>query len=238
MSSQGKIAGLKTLGHGFFRARSAPPVARPEQKTTFKGDRASDSEGDTKESPILMPQPISSAVGCNLPSIILEQHSSISSTETRASRTLVSGDASFVAGVNRPAVRTPTAAKPMPEMPILSCVSKPFTPHHPSSVPPSFTAVPTLEAILLDRKRRLAAHAVMPGSTSNMANTPEAYPPISYKDFAFASNSPTKPSPSNSVASPPSSLRGGVVGTVGKGTKFKSSPIGGGNGNGDVAERL
>ena len=228
--SQGKITGLKTLG--FFRTRSAPPVARAKEEISNM-ERTSDGDATATDGKmeadggltILMPRPVPGTLGDNPPSIILEQNSSISSTDTGVSGTLVGVE-------NSAASRLLTVPNPIPETSQLTSGSKSSTSHHSNPSPPIVTSpVPTLEAILLDRKRRLAVHAAASGSGSNAANSPGSYPPILYKDFAFSSTVASTPSPSDSLKS--------VVGTVGKGTKFKSSPLGGGNRTGDVvAERV
>src|SRR5258708_8360837 len=103
--SQGKKGGLKTLG--FFRARSAPPVARTIEGTTSNTEGTDDGVGDATATAnvdktegdgnltILMPRPVT--FGHNPPSTILEQNSSISSTETGVSETLAGAESSNVA---------------------------------------------------------------------------------------------------------------------------------------------
>lgn len=244
--SQGKIAGLRT--RGFFRTRSAPPVARAKREPSSSrnglsdGDDANDREVEGGTPTILMPRPVP---GCNAPSIILEQHSSISSNETGLSAMLVSGDTTIVVaeGGQPAAARMPFTANPTPETPQLTHNSKPLSSQNHSNLvaPPSkvTTSIPTLEAILLDRRRRLVVHTAASGGTSNVASssTGGSVPPILYKDFAIASSGSTSPTSSISLSVPrPGSP---VVGSAGKGTKFKSSPLAGGNRIGEViAERV
>lgn len=219
--SQGKAASL--MGFEFFRTRSAPPVPGEQEKQSqpeveISNDRKIDSSNDTaidEGTTLVMPRPVH-GVSHNTPSIILEQYSDIS----------------------------------------LSDVDKPSTPAVPDSgllnvniLPPAGTAVSrvnspatTLEAILLDRKRRLAAQVA--GGAISGSHGPNNPPQgssvtgssILHKDFAFVGTS-ASPSPStlpaSEPASRPSSVRGGISGG-GKGTKFKSSRLGGGERTGVV----
>jgi len=225
------MGGLKT--RGFFRARSAPPVARTIEGTTSNSEgtdggatanaNVSKTEDDGNLT-ILMPRP---TFGHNPPTTILEQNSSISSTETGVSETLVAAEGSNVAGGGQLATVSTSAT---PEI----FGSKPFASN---LVPPitTTTPIPTLEAILLDRKRR---STVAGSGSSTASNNTGSFPPVVYKDFAFSSNAARTPSPSDSLSAP-GPLKSGVVGTIGKGTKFKSSPLGGGSRTGDVvAERV
>ena len=234
--SQGRKGGLKTIG--FFRASSAPPVARTIEGTTSNtegtGDGVSNATatanvGKTERDgnlTILMPRPLT--FGHNPPSTI-EQNSSISSTETGVSGTLVGAESSNVAGGGRPAAARSLSVNLTSETSGLKSLAL-------NLVPPAVTTpIPTLEAILLDRKRRLVGSG---SSSSTASSNPVSYPPIIYKDFAFSSNTARTPSPSDSLSAP-GALKSGVVGTIGKGTKFKSSPLGGGSRTRDVvAERV
>jgi len=215
--SQGKATSL--MGLGFFRTRSAPPVpgdqeTQSQPEVEISNDREIDSSNDTaidEGTTLVMPRPVH-GVSHNTPSIILEQHSNISLSDKPS--TLAVPDSGPLK------VLPPTGTA-------VSRVNPPAT---------------TLEAILLDRKRRLAAQ-VAGGATSGSHgpnNPPQGSSvtesPILHKDFAFV-NTSASPSlstlPASEPVSRPSSVRGGISGG-GKGTKFKSSRLGGGERTGVV----
>lgn len=91
----------------------------------------------------------------------------------------------------------------------------------PAPTPRSTSPVPSLEAILLDRKRRLnAASGVGSGTSSSTASLPVVLPPAT------------------GIVSPDARQRTGTATNV-KGMRFKSSPLGGDNKSGVVvAEKV
>ena len=254
---------------GFFRTRSAPPVARAKRAASSGPTLGDDTfavgggGSDKDESPtILMPRPVSGTMGRNPPSIILEQNSTISSTETGVSGTLVSGDVSVV-GDGDGRQQLPGSWTPSTTSQLIVAGAKPVTtPHGPAVLATAKgnsnisnnTPVPTLEALLLDRKRRLAAHAAVSGSSSlstasssggaggGSHNTPGTggggggmHPPILQKDFAFSSNASTsaiKLSRSNSDYSAPGSRARSPAVVSAAGAGAGSAGGGGGAGKG------
>jgi len=203
-----------------------------------------------------MPKPIK-GTGRYPPSVILEQHSTISSYESNSAFLPCEAVPTTVTSVEGkglvlppayqsvPSVMatTPAAARLMPSAPYLgSQVSPPIL----TSAPPALS----LEAILLERKRRLTT------TSSNVSNSST---PVHFGPPSNPTCVPPSPVPSGSslgfvnkdfgVSGGPAvfSTGGGSGATLisrgmhsssGKGTMFKSSPLGGGDRVGVVAERL
>ena len=248
-------------GIAFSRTRSAPPIPRetetdkhvPNDKLTgTKWDKMNDekdsvhffSETDPGHTflgtTIQMPKPIK-GTGKYPPSVILEQHSTISSYESNSA---IREDipVSSVEGkeltlpptqqkvpsvmVTTPALTRlgPSASILSPQLPAIQTTPTTLTTNEP----------PTLEAILLERKRRLSATAgntasnsSTPGPDNNHTSVPSS--PVlsgfglSHKFFGASGGPPVlSTSGSSGVA-----LRG--VHTSGKGSMFKSSPLGSGD---------
>ena len=218
-------------GFEFFRTRSAPPVPREIGTDKYVGDdKVAGREWDNDEkdgmsrgrhpTAIQMPKPIK-GTGRYPPSIILEQHSTVSSYDS-AVPTAISVEAKSLttspsADQNRPSsmVTAPTPARLAPSAPL---------PRPQAALPTqTMSALPTLEAILLERKRR-ASNTSASNSSSPVPIGPHINP---------TSISP-RPAPSagsfgsiNSVpGNPVTPLR--AVHSSGKGIRFKSSPLGGG----------
>ena len=225
-------------GLEFFRTRSAPPVPREmgtdksigDDKATGRGrDKMDDEKDSTAQgrdpTAIKMPKPIK-GTGRYPPSVILEQHSTISSYNS-ADPTVISVEAKGLTVppsthqnlpslvVTAPARLTPSASSPRPQ----------------TALPTqTISTLPPLEAILLERKRR--------ASNANASNSSSPVPSGPHNNLAPI---PTRPGPSvgliHSVpGNPVAPLR---VHSSGKGTRFKSSPLGSGDRAGVVvAEQL
>lgn len=221
--SLGKATGLK---RGFFRTRSAPPVSRAK--------RPSISVNDEMAPAITATAPVGTGHDGGAPSVILEQFSSIDSTDTG---TLIGADTLSTCGT-----KDGGAVNAMQAISLAGSSTNPSadgTKHVGSRLGPSG---PSLEAILLDRKRRLAVQAAGGGNNPAVpahGMVGSSSSPVLSKDFALSSApaSPSPASPSSDPASRSSSVRGTSGG--GKGTKFKSSPLGGGERTGVVvAEKV
>lgn len=249
-------------GLGFFRTRSAPPVHRETETDDKLAERDWGMMNDEKDSAhfisetdpghtflgsgttvIQMPKPIK-GTGRYPPSVILEQHSTISSSEsTFAMREAAPIDAegkgwtlpsfthqnlpSFMVTVPAPARLLPSASHISPQLSAIQ--TAPPTPTM------STAPAPSLEAILLERKRRLMATS----SNASNSNTPVQLgphnttpsPALIHKDFGGAGSPP--------VLSTTCSAPRGVHSSSGKGSMFKSSPLGSGDRVGVVvAERV
>lgn len=248
-------------GLGFFRTRSAPPVPHDASEADTSGRSGYTDvrektvrigEGANTEIPrplahsptsaaagasILMPRPIRGSR--NPPSVILEQHSSVSSSNSDVLSSL-----SMAAATDT--LQAPTADN-RPTVPLPGTVglsaSVGATPKSPSPAPS-----PALEAILLDRKRRLHAANVGAGTVHSAPTTPPVAPtggagtalntPGSPLGMGAATlGVPRESSAAPSISPAPSAASGGTTaagsgsgkGTAGaaKGTRFKSSPLGG-----------
>ncbi|KAF8804197.1 DUF21-domain-containing protein [Phlegmacium glaucopus] len=242
-------------GPGLLRTRSAPPVPRETETDKHAGDdkftgtewKMTDDEKDSVPffsganpghaflgTSIQMPKPIK-GTGRYPPSIILEQHSTISSNESTSIFLPREAVPAIVISPEEKACTLPPSTRqnlpsllatvPVPSrlMPLSTIQSAPPT-------PTSTTPVPFLEAILLERKRRLM---------STNSNVPNSSP------VQFGPNNPASapsPAPSTNLngssVSPLIAARG-VHSSSGKGTMFKSSPLGCGDRVGVVvAERV
>lgn len=270
-------------GLGFFRPRSAPPIPPPQTSSELEpkltaGEAKSLRIEDNRKSldatsspPIQMPKPVKST-GRGPPSIILEQHSSVSSSDSGVNASLA-----FPAGVklkdDTAKLTTDPKTKSTSSPTATSSETVPEGYDTPSSIPgllvtnapvvaQSRSASPgpaTLEAILLDRKRRLAAsqkevqtqaHPNSPGGSpapsTSPTPAPQVIPGTNVKDFAHAlpgvgpvmgapvpappvgaGVAATAAGPPASGVAPPSLAASRAVST--KGTRFKSSPLGGGD---------
>ena len=230
-------------GLEFFRTRSAPPVPREIGTDKYVGDdkvtgREWDKTDEEKDgtsrgrdpTAIQMPKPIK-GTGRYPPSIILEQHSTISSYDS-AYPTVISVEAK---GLTVP----PSTHQNHPSSVMTTPAPAParLTPSTPLPRPQTglptqmMSTLPTLEAILLERKRR--------ASNTNVSNSSSPVPSGPHINPTFI---PPRPAPSvgliHSVpGNPVAPLTGGsvtpltsrVVHSSGKGTRFKSSPLGGGD---------
>ena len=194
-------------GFEFFRTRSAPPVPREtgtdnSDKVTGREWNKMDDEKDRGKDPtaIQMPKPIK-GTGRYPPSVILEQHSTISSYDSTFPIVVnaEANDLTMSPNVHQNLL-SPVVTAPAPAL----ARSTPSTPlQRPQTALPNQTmsTLPSLEAILLERKRR-----------SSNAN-------------ASSSSTPAPSGPYIPPRTAPSVLR---VQSSGKGTRFKSSPLGGG----------
>ena len=238
---------LKSLG--FFRARSAPPVPRETEadkhvgndKVTGREWEIMDDEKDfLSESDlghptvdkgnmaIQIPKPIK-GTGRYPPSVILEQHSTISSYDSAVPA---------VVSVEAKGLTVPPSTYQNPSLMVTAPAPTRFMPSGLLSVPQSTQAAPptistpTLEAVLLERKRRLAS------TNASISSSPASFGPhnnilpspvVSAGSFGLNSSVPGSsvllPSATSGV---PLTLRG-VHSSSGKGTMFKSSPLAGGD---------
>jgi len=265
---------------GFFRTRSAPPerdsneaVVPPTGKTVRIDDKPKEAQAASPPA-IHMPKPIRT-IGRGPPSIILEQHSSASSSNSGVGTSLTPMTSVVAAALNAPSLGADGKSKTLPPSSSISYPSSPVvqqgvtpittaasTPAHPvtTAAPPAHkldktpsrstspAPPPPLEAILLDRKRRLAAaHGQTPGAVLLGLNSPSVSmagggasvapspsPSLSTnvphghgKDGVIAGGSNTLSIPSPPLSSPSISKSTGASTGSGKGTRFKSSPLGG-----------
>jgi len=257
---------LKSLG--LLRTRSAPAVPGETETDKHAGDDMLtgtewEMMDDEKESvhffsetdpghpslgtAIQMPKPIK-GTGRYLPSTILERHSTISSYESTSvllPREIVPETVIIPEGrgwalppsthqnlpslvVIAPALARITSSASLGVSPQVSAIQT--APPTPTGAPPA----PFLEAILLERRRRLMA------TSSNVSNSST---PV---QFGPHNNSPSPALSANlatlnegSVAPLTLIAARGVHNSSGKGTMFKSSPLGGGDRVGAVvSERV
>ena len=253
-----KPASLKGLG--FVRTRSAPPVPREMETDNFTGTEWKMQEYDEKDSvrtfpesdpghtflgaAIQMPKPIK-GTGRYPPSVILERHSTISSYDScevvPATVVSLEGKGWTLPPTQQNLMATaPASARLMPSVsllgPQLSAIQPTPTP---TGTPPA-----SLEAILFERKRRLTANNPSNSSTPVHFGPPSVSPSPapSASSFGFIHKDPGVSggpaiSSTTSGGGAPLILRG-VHCSSGKGTMFKSSPLGGGDRVGVVvAER-
>ncbi|KAF9530096.1 hypothetical protein CPB83DRAFT_851556 [Crepidotus variabilis] len=241
--SQGKASGLRGLG--FFRTKSAPPIPRDqpegEEKSTAVHFEEDSTKGTTGGPTLQMPRPIRST-GRSPPSVILEQHSSVSDDDDQVANMLVNAGRTL-SGVALPKpINTSETGKPptrsnseghlMPTPPSASAV-----PAHVSNLPPntsrSGSPVPPLEAILLERKRRLHASGGH-NQGGSASSTPVPQGVINSGILALGSSTSggsggaTGSGHSTAASTAPAGASGG------KGTRFKSSRLGGGDRTGVV----
>ncbi|KAJ6520542.1 hypothetical protein C8R45DRAFT_955523 [Mycena sanguinolenta] len=191
---------LSLKGLNFLRSRSAPPTPRePNAPTPIVAENSSQAGGDGSDAVTnVLTQPI--------PAVIVE-------------RNTPSPTPSLTPTVpDEPAPPTPVELKkPAPVHPNPLGLAAPVP--HVGNLSRSASPAPSLEAILLDRKRRLGAAATAPGTIGSPA-------PMSTASVNVNANVP-------SVAITPAGVLGAgaaarVVPTPFKGTRFKSSPLWGG----------
>jgi metal transporter CNNM len=228
---------LRSLG--FSRTRSAPPVPRETNTDKDVGDDKlewgmMDDEKDSvlfypETGPghvppaIQIPKPIKGS-GRYPPSVILEQHSTISSYDSAVPAvTNVEGKDLTLPP---PTYQKPTLVVKAPAPVRLTSSALLRNPQLTHTAPTTPTiSTPALEAILLERKRRLTStHHSNPSSPHTNPTLIPPSPPVSTGSFG----SVIVPSPTAGVAGVPMNLRG-VHSSSGKGTMFKSSPLGGGD---------
>ena len=231
-------AQMPTLLKGLVRTRSAPPVPRGEGENTaigsekvtrFADDYKQETAPQVAATSIQMPKPMRSS-GRNLPSVILEQQSTISSSD------------SGVAALAPAPIDAPTFGA-IPVQPFgvnisppagtalgTSGVTTPYYPTHGVAAPAlhygdplgantaSPSPIPALEAILLDRKRRLVA-----GNTGGTAGGLRT----SSSSTSTVASMGVSQSKEAMVPVLPGSSSKNVHGVSAKGTRFKSSPLGG-----------
>ena len=229
-------AQMPTLLKGLVRTRSAPPVPRGEgENTTIGSEKVTRFADDYKQEiapqvaapGIQMPKPMRSS-GRNPPSVILEQQSSISSTNSGVAATLVPAPIDAPT-FGRAPVQTlgVNISPPAGTALVTSGVTTPY-PTHGVAAPAlhygdplgantaSPSPIPALEAILLDRKRRLAAST---GGTAGGLRT-------SSSSTSTVASMGVSQSKEAMVSVLPGSSKN-VHGVSAKGTRFKSSPLGG-----------
>lgn len=173
------------------------------------------SETDPGSRAIQMPKPIK-GTGRYPPSIILEQHSTISSSD--------SAFAPLPAGISGATLFPPpnqnllSVVMPAPA-PVRLASSALLNPTLQTTLSTPTSTPLALEAILLERKRRLVASS----NNASICSTP-----VSFGPCTTIPPSPAPPSlPGGSTAVPLTSASGGgsVSRTSGKGMMFKSSPL-------------
>ena len=241
-------------GLGFFRTWSAPPVPREIGTDKCVGDdkvsgkewsKMDDAKAATSRGrdpmTIQMPKPIK-GTGRYPPSVILEQHSTISSYDS-AVPVVIGVDAE---GLTKP----PSTHQNLPSSVVTAPAPARLAPS--ATLPRSQTTLstqtmstpPALEAILLERKRRAS------NTNASNSSSPVPFGPHNNPTFIPASPAPSAGSfgkvhsaPGNPVV--PLAVGGSVtplmrvVHSSGKGSMFKSSPLGGGDRAGVVvAERV
>ena len=233
-------------GLGFFRTWSAPPIPRDIRTDKYVGDNNVTGEewdkmDDEKDSTfrgrdptaIQMPKPIKGTAGRYPPSIILEQYSTISSYDS-AVPTVIGVEAKGL-------TMSPSTHQNLPSSVVTAPAPARLTPSAP--LPKSQTALstqtistsPTLEAILLERKRRASnTNASNPSSPVPFGphNNPAFIPPSpvpSAGSFGLIHSVPGNPVTPLTVGGNVTPLTMRVVHGTGKGSMFKSSPLGGGD---------
>ncbi|KAJ7045149.1 hypothetical protein C8F04DRAFT_1067876 [Mycena alexandri] len=201
---------LSLKGLNFLRSRSAPPTPREPNLTLTS---AANAVG-TAESPAVMshaPGPVGMSgvtppAGSDaqvIPTVIVERNTP---SPTPSLTPTVPDEAIPVLDLKKPTAINPSPLGLAASLPHIAAGG---------NIPRSISPAPSLEAILLDRKRRLGAAATAPsGAISNaVMSTTSVNAPV--------------------VANVP----GGPARTVpaaAKGTRFKSSPLGGGDRTGVV----
>ena len=225
----------------FFRTRSAPPVPRKAEthKYVEKDDKVDlekmDDEKDIElfysetdpgheslgkgTTAIQTPKPIK-GTGRYPPSVILEQHSTISSYDSAVPAVEAKGST-----VHNPSsvVNTPAPA-PVRSTPSAFLRSPQTVPSYPT------IATPTLEAILLERKRRLTSTNNATSNSHSPHINPTLIPPSPAVIRAHSvPGTPALPSADNTGFGGGVPLTLGRIQSSGKGTMFKSSPLGGGD---------
>ena len=244
-------------GLGYFRTRSAPPVPRETETHKYEDDKVTDRDDEKdvthlfyKTDPghtfsgrgtaaLQMPKPIK-GTGRYPPSVILEQHSTISSYDSAfALREAVPAVNAEEKGLTFPPATYQNLPSLVVTAPAPARLTPPLNPHLSAiqTAPPTLTTStqPALEAILLERRRRITSNS----SNSSAAVLPSPVPSagsfgLIHKDLGVSGGTGT-PSTSNTVPSIVLAPRG-IYSSSGKG--FKSSPLGAGDRAGVlVAER-
>ncbi|KAF8168916.1 hypothetical protein BJ912DRAFT_1034723 [Pholiota molesta] len=205
-------------GIGFFRTRSAPPVPRDadEADTVRISENANQERRPASAGAgtgIWMPRPIR-GIGRPAPSIILEQHSTVSSSDSGVAQP-TPVKAMVAPAPSAGEARQGAGAGVASGMGLsASAGNTPKIPSRTASPAPS-TPTPALEAVLLDRKRRLAAAGrPMPGPSVASARAAGGVGGLSLS-IPMSMSASKEASPTASVQSR-------------EGTRFKSSPLGGG----------
>jgi len=209
------------------------------EKVTRFADDLNQGIAPQMSTAIQMPKPIKS-LGRPLPSAIIEQQSSVSSSDSGVSAALAPAGPievalPMLAGSGKSGI-APVQALDANIPPILSAASpsigaaaNPAAPaaalynrDHPSGASASPSPVPALEAILLDRKRRLVAASAssVAGTGGGVSASPSPPPTTTTNMSASESKDGVVPVPTGSPKS------GHVHGASAKGTRFKSSPLG------------
>lgn len=216
---------LAIKGLGFLRSRSAPPSPRDstEQPKVRLSETVDDSALDDYDHSSAHPLAhieMTHKRG-RQPSVIMEQHSSSSSID--------SNPPSYNLPPVLPALRSEDGSvkpnlvsKPIPHITIQSppiVAPIPTALQHISPGPRSASPAPSLEAILLDRKRRLAGAATPPVTVGSSA-----------------SNIVPAHKPEGIVTPVPIAMNRSITST--KGARFKSSPLGGVDRTGVVVAEL
>lgn len=218
--SQGKATGLKGLG--FFRTKSAPPIPLDLKNPVSDDKPEVQTEEDitalTAIPVIQMPRPVKGIR--SPPSIILEHQSNLSKdgVVTALVNPGTTIPSSLVRDTARPPARSNSEGFLAPPSTAASALPTRLATNVPSSQSRSGSPAPPLEAVLFERKRRLHAGGTgpSPSGTSPSTPTPQGVINTGLLSSAVASLSQSAPSAPAS---------GGVGGS--KGTKFKSSPLGG-----------
>ena len=184
-------------GLGFLRSRSAPPVPRDEVPHIENNNTDPLSHGDVATTALTLNPTMESQVTA----VEMPQPMRVPGNARPAVAEQPSG--SFV-GISSSAVNE-TKLKPVATDPINHSIPLPAV----SAVDPRSTSpVPSLEAILLDRKRRLAA--------ASSGNTFPSVPPSVASSIANLTLGVNDASTANVAR---------AVGGTPKGTRFKSSPL-------------
>ena len=250
VKSSATVLPTSLKGLGFFRTWSAPPVPRGkigtdkyvgDDKVTGKEwDKMNDEKDDAFRgrdlTAIQMPKPIKGTTGRYPPSIILEQHSTISSYDS-AIPTVIGVETKGLAVSPSTHQNLPSSVMTVPA-PARLTPSAPLPRSQTALSTQTMSTAPALEAILLERKRRAPNTST---SNSSSPTTPAPFGPHNNPMF-----NPPSPAPSagtfglipNVPGNPltPLTVGGGVtplalrvVHSSGKGSMFKSSPLGGGD---------
>lgn len=241
-ASANVLPSLRSLG--FSRTRSAPPIPRETNTDKDVGDDKLEMMDDEKDSvlsypetdpghvltAIQIPKPIKGSR--YPPSVILEQHSTISSYNSAvpAVTSVEEKDLTLPPPTyQKPSlvVKAPTPVRSTPS----ALLRNPQLTHTAPTTPTIST--PALEAILLERKRRLTSgHNSNPSSPHINPTFIAPSSPVRTGSFGSMHSVPGNPvivpSSTAGVAGIPVTLRG-IHSSSGKGTMFKSSPLGGGD---------
>ncbi|KAJ7157300.1 hypothetical protein C8R46DRAFT_1355653 [Mycena filopes] len=207
---------LSLKGLNFLRSRSAPPTPREPSLTLASAVNATTATG-AAESPAVMSHATEDAQGQGaIPTVIVERNTP---SPTPSLTPTVPDEPAPVLDVKKPTPSTVMNPSPLGLAASL--------PHIVASISRSASPAPSLEAILLDRKRRLGAAATAPSGAISGSIIATGNANANTSAAVMSTTSVNAPSIASGGVPGASASAARIVPAAVKGTRFKSSPLGG-----------